>query len=102
MPYEVASRDTICECTSQRESEALKVQSGVDVTFVVGDRISSNANRLYETLRAKDDRTHFVQDLEELKGLNLPLSRFKVAQVVSSSSTPEFTESEIVEYLSAL
>ncbi len=99
LPYEVASRDTICECTSQRESEALKVQGGVDVTFVVGDRISSNANRLYETLRAKDERTHFVQDLEELKGLNLPLSRFKVAQVVSSSSTPEFTESEIVRYL---
>ncbi len=99
MPHQVESRDTICTCTSQRESEAVKVQKGVDVTFVVGDRISSNANRLYETLLAHDKRTHFVQDLEELKNLKLPLSGFKVAQVVSSSSTPEFTETEIVRYL---
>ena len=102
MPYQVESRDTICACTSQRESEAVKVQKGVDVTFVVGDRISSNANRLYETLLAHDERTHFVQDLEELKNLKLPLSGFKVAQVVSSSSTPEFTETEIVRYLESI
>jgi 4-hydroxy-3-methylbut-2-enyl diphosphate reductase len=102
LPYRVESRDTICACTSEREAEALKVQTGVDVTFVVGDRISSNANRLYETLRAHEERTYFVQDLDELKSLKLPLSRFKVAQVVSSSSTPEFTEREIVGYLETI
>jgi 4-hydroxy-3-methylbut-2-enyl diphosphate reductase len=102
LAYEVSSCDTICACTSLKESEALKVQEGVDATFIVGDRISSNANRLYEALKARDDHSYFIQNLEELKGLGLDLSLFKVAQVVSSSSTPDFIEREIVEYLGSL
>jgi len=94
--------DTICEITSLREGEALERQREVDATFVVGDRLSSNAGRLFRTLRSESERTFFVQDLKELRGLGLPLDTLSSCQVVSSSSTPEFVEEEIVRYLKSL
>jgi len=100
--YEVKAFDSICRITSLREAEALKLQEKVDVTFVVGDRLSSNANKLYEVLNKNNERTYMVQDLSELSDLALDLRACRSAQVVSSSSTPTFVEQEIIEYLSGL
>jgi 4-hydroxy-3-methylbut-2-enyl diphosphate reductase len=100
--YPVQAFDSICRITSLREAEALELQKKVDVTFVVGDRLSSNANKLYDVLRRGDTRTYLVQDLDELKALAPDLRSCRAAQVVSSSSTPVFAEREIIRYLSDL
>ena len=99
LALEIESVDTICPVISLRETAALETQKCVNVTFVVGDRLSSNANRLYRRLRASDPGTHFVQGLDELKALELPLGTCAAAQVVSSSSTPDFITRQIVHYL---
>jgi len=99
---EVESVNTICDITSLREQAALELQKQVDVSFVVGDRMSSNAGRLYKTLLGGDGNTHFVQNVRELGDLGLPLASYTAAQVVSSSSTPEFVEQEIVRYLESV
>jgi 4-hydroxy-3-methylbut-2-enyl diphosphate reductase len=100
--YGVKDFDSICRITSLREAEALKLQAKVDVTFVVGDRLSSNANKLYDVLKRNNEGTYMVQDLSELTKLDLNLRTCRAAQVVSSSSTPTFVEQEIIQYLTTL
>jgi len=99
---EVKVHDSICSITSLREKDALLIQKSVDITFVIGDRMSSNASKLFKILAERDERTHFVDSVEELRKLSLPLERWTTAQVVSSSSTPDFVEREIVEYLESI
>ena len=99
---EVKSFDSICGITSLREAEALANQDNVEASFVVGDKKSSNATRLYETLRGRDERTYFVRNLDDLKSLDLPVAQFTAVQVVSSSSTPDFLEKDIVAYLESI
>ncbi len=100
--WTVEVHDSICSITALREREALKNLEKVDVTFVVGDRISSNATKLYNTLRSHSSQVYFISTLEDLKGLNLDFSQWNTVQVVSSSSTPAFVEKSIVSYLEAL
>jgi 4-hydroxy-3-methylbut-2-enyl diphosphate reductase len=100
--YPVQTYDSICRITSLREAEALKLQKKVAVTFVVGDRLSSNANKLYNVLRQADERTYLVQDLDDLLEQAPDLDSCRAAQVVSSSSTPVFVEREIIRYLNDL
>ena len=94
--------DSICSITALREREALKIQKEVDVTFVIGDRISSNAKKLYKILAEKSPNTFFVNCVRDLQELDLPFGDWNTAQVVSSSSTPAFLEREIVGYLEGL
>jgi 4-hydroxy-3-methylbut-2-enyl diphosphate reductase len=94
--------DSICPVTEKKEEEALRLQASADVSFVVGDKLSSNAKKLFSRLAAAKREVYFVEDLEELLALELPLSRFRRALVVSSASTPDFIERRIVEYLSSV
>jgi 4-hydroxy-3-methylbut-2-enyl diphosphate reductase len=91
--------DSICPVTNRKEKDALLLQKGCDISFVVGDKDSSNAYKLFETLKKQNAQTFFVEDLEALKALNLPLDHDATALVVSSASTPKQLEDEIVEYL---
>jgi 4-hydroxy-3-methylbut-2-enyl diphosphate reductase len=103
----VESFNSICSITAMREREALKLQRKVDVTFVIGDRISSNATKLYKILAAEGGRAvFFVNSREETESAARSAHgenrAWKTAQVVSSSSTPAFLEQEIVDYLEGL
>ena len=100
--FNVQFLDSFCSNTSLREKESLAIQKEVDVTLVIGDALSSNAKKLYEILKNNNKSTFFIQDLDDLIEMNLPLSRYGGAQVVSSSSTPPFIEKEIADYLENL
>jgi len=99
---EVKVHDSICSITSLREQDALLIQKAVDVTFVIGDRMSSNASKLFKILAERDERTYFVNSVDELRNFAPPLEKWTTAQVVSSSSTPDFVERKIVEYLESI
>lgn len=92
--------DSICPVTSRRERAAIALRGRADIVVVVGDPASSNAGKLFKAL--DDGRARFVEDLEGLKALRLDLSGVRTAIVVSSSSTPGFIESEIIDYLKTL
>lgn len=100
--WTVEVHDSICSITALREREAVKNLDRVDVTFVVGDKLSSNATKLYNTLRSRTSQVYFIGTLEDLKSLGLDFSKWNTVQVVSSSSTPAFVEKEIVSYLESL
>jgi 4-hydroxy-3-methylbut-2-en-1-yl diphosphate reductase len=94
--------DPICPVTERKEREALRLQEQADVSFVIGDKLSSNAKKLFRILAAAKPAVHFIEDLKDLKGMGLPLERFRKALVVSSASTPAFIEREVVAYLTAV
>ncbi|MEJ2662574.1 MAG: 4-hydroxy-3-methylbut-2-enyl diphosphate reductase [Spirochaetia bacterium] len=96
---EIVTYNSICPITDRKEKEALRMQAEVDITFVVGDRLSSNANKLYTILAEKSTEVYFIADLAELISLNLPLKIHSCALLVSSASTPLFVENEIRAYL---
>ena len=99
---EIKIHDSICSITSIREKESVRLQKRSDVTFVIGDRSSANANKLYEKLKMNQENTYFIENLKELFSLNLPMNQYQSSLVVSSSSTPEFVEKEVIEYLASL
>lgn len=98
----VDSFNSICPVTEKKEEEALKLQQNTDISFVIGDQLSSNASKLYKRLKDADSQTWFIQDAVELKKLDIDLSIYTSALVVSSASTPEFVEKEVVEYLKSI
>lgn len=100
--FGIAVFDTICPVTTKREERAILAQKDADVSFVVGDRISSNAGKLFKRLADNGGEVYFVSNLEELTKLGLDMRRYKTALVVSSSSTPDFIERGIVDYLESL
>jgi 4-hydroxy-3-methylbut-2-enyl diphosphate reductase len=99
------SLNSICSITAMREKEARALQKKVDVTFVIGDRISSNATKLYKILAAgRENEVFFVNSREEAQAVTAGRgdAAWKTAQVVSSSSTPAFLEREIAAYLEGI
>lgn len=100
---EVKTIDSICSINTLREEEAAELQDQSDITIVIGDRISSNANKLFDILKESGKKTGqtvcFVTDLNELLKQGLDLKKFQSALVVSSSSTPDFIEKELVDHL---
>lgn len=82
----------------------MHLQKKVDATFVIGDKISSNANKLFQILKKKNENTYFIENIISLKKLVLPFSKYNAVQIVSSSSssTPAFIENQIFDYLQTL
>jgi 4-hydroxy-3-methylbut-2-enyl diphosphate reductase len=101
-PERLQVYDSICPVTERKEEEALCLQRETDISFVIGDKLSSNAKKLHQRLAAAKRGVYFVEDLEELKSLELPLEQFRKALVVSSASTPDFIEREVTAYLSSI
>ncbi len=96
---EIATYNSICPITNRKEEEALQLQQQVDITFVAGDTLSSNANKLFNVLAQKAKAVYFIADLNELISLKLPLTHYKRALLVSSASTPFFIEDQIRQFL---
>lgn len=96
---EINQFNSICPVTEKKETEALAIQKEVDISFVLGDPVSSNASRLFKILKNADPNTWFIQDADELNNLKIDLNSFGSALVVSSASTPGFVEAEVVEFL---
>lgn len=98
----INSFNSICPITEKKEKEALLLQKQANISIVIGDTLSSNANKLFNILKNGDDNTFFVQDKKELEKLKIDFSNNKTALVVSSASTPSFIENDIVSLLKSI
>ncbi|MBQ9460353.1 MAG: 4-hydroxy-3-methylbut-2-enyl diphosphate reductase, partial [Clostridia bacterium] len=58
--------DTICNATSDRQSEAQILASESDMMLVIGGRHSSNTNKLFSICKEKCEETYLIETAEEL------------------------------------
>ncbi|MCH5165794.1 MAG: bifunctional 4-hydroxy-3-methylbut-2-enyl diphosphate reductase/30S ribosomal protein S1 [Clostridiales bacterium] len=89
--------DTICYTTYERQKEAVRLAESCDIVLVVGDRSSSNTNKLYDLCAAKNVNTHFVQSIGELNNIIFP--RSGVVGIVAGASTPTESIMEVKTYM---
>ena len=80
-------KNTICNPTKTKQSEANKLPKENDVVIVVGSRSSANTKRLYQIARGLNRKTYWVNSPEEIKK-----EWFKGASsvgITAGASTPE-------------
>ncbi len=88
-------KKTICEATKIRQNETTKIAKKVDTMIIVGDKKSSNTNKLYDISKEYCKRTFFVQTAEEL---NIEeLKNAKEIGIMAGASTPEEDIAKIIE-----
>ena len=64
--YDINVLNTICNATQERQVEAKKVASQVDVMLVIGGKHSSNTQKLYEICQKECKNTYYIQTLDDL------------------------------------
>ena len=59
-------RNTICNATEERQTEARAIASKADAMIVIGGRSSSNTRKLYEICKSECEDTYYIQTLRDL------------------------------------
>lgn len=64
--YDIFVLNTICNATQERQVEAKRIASQVDVMLVIGGKHSSNTQKLYEICQRECKKTYYIQTLDDL------------------------------------
>jgi (E)-4-hydroxy-3-methyl-but-2-enyl pyrophosphate reductase len=84
--YEVRAVNTICTDTHNRQSEALRLASDVEVMIVVGGKTSANTKHLADLSESHGARAYHIEGPDELQADWF--HGVKVAGLMSGASTP--------------
>ena len=95
--YNVDVVNTICNATAQRQEEAQKIASEVDMMIVIGDSKSSNTQKLYEICSRECSNTLYVQTKDDLKAH--PSRSLQRVGITAGASTPKNIIEEVQNYV---
>ncbi len=95
--YNICVMNTICDATSERQTEATEVSKKADLMLVIGDKQSSNSKKLFEICKANCDQTYFIQELSDIVG-RLPKVSGLVG-ITAGASTPKYIIEEVQSYV---
>lgn len=84
--YDVSVLNTICSATKERQEEAGSIAEVVDAMIVIGDKHSSNTQKLFEICQNACDDTYYIQTLDDLD-LN-QLGSAETVGITAGASTP--------------
>ena len=84
--YEVRAVNTICTDTNNRQSEAVRLSSEVEVMVVVGGKTSANTKHLAELAETHGARAYHIEGPDELQAQWF--DGVKIAGLMSGASTP--------------
>ena len=90
--------DTICEATCKRQAEALSLAEQSDAMLIIGDRKSSNTNRLAELCRTQCPLVLHISRAEELELTFLQRTSF--VGITAGASTPGWIIKEVYDKMS--
>ena len=73
--YDIIVLNTICNATEERQTEARKIAGQSDAMIVIGDKKSSNTQKLFEICKNECENTYYIQtsddmDYSKLKSIN--------------------------------
>ena len=87
--YDIIVLNTICNATKERQTEAESIAESVDAMIVIGDKHSSNTQKLFEIFeicRMACNNTYYIQTLDDLN-LN-QLGSVETVGITAGASTP--------------
>lgn len=94
--------DEICPATRLRQEALVNITNDTDLILVIGDKNSSNTNRLLEIAKSNHPsiESYLISDLDELKDIDI--NKKKHVAIASGASTPKVEIDKIKEYLKSL
>ena len=84
--YDIVVLNTICNATKERQTEARQIAARVDAMVVIGDKRSSNTQKLFEICKEECLNTYYIQTLGDLD-LN-QLGSVETVGITAGASTP--------------
>ncbi len=73
--YDIFVLNTICNATEERQTEAREISKKSDAMIVIGDKNSSNTQKLFEICKKECENTYYIQtskgmDYNKLRSIN--------------------------------
>ena len=84
--YDIVVLNTICNATKERQTEARQIAARVDALVVIGDKRSSNTQKLFEICKEECLNTYYIQTLDDLD-IN-QLRSVESVGITAGASTP--------------
>ncbi len=85
--YDIVVLNTICSATKERQQEARSIAERVDAMLVIGDKRSSNTQKLFEICSNACADTYYIQTLDDLD-MN-QLRSVETVGITAGASTPK-------------
>ncbi|MGE4214942.1 MAG: bifunctional 4-hydroxy-3-methylbut-2-enyl diphosphate reductase/30S ribosomal protein S1 [Anaerotignaceae bacterium] len=92
--------NTICSATDERQKEAIEISKKMDKMIVIGDKNSSNTQKLYEICKKNCYNTYNVESFEDLV-LNIFNRNDKIG-ITAGASTPSAIIKEVISIMSGI
>ena len=84
--YDISVLNTICSATKERQTETARIADRVDAMIVIGDKRSSNTQKLFEICENACNNTYYIQTLDDLN-MN-QLRSVETVGITAGASTP--------------
>ncbi len=84
--YNVVIRNTICNATEERQTEAREIARQADAVIVIGGSSSSNTRKLYEICKNECENTYYIQTINDLDLSGLAMA--ECIGITAGASTP--------------
>ncbi len=95
--YDIIVLNTICNATKERQEEASGIASRVGAMIVIGDKKSSNTQKLFEICSNACENTYYIQTLGDLN-VN-QLRSVESVGITAGASTPYKIIEEVQNYV---
>ena len=95
--YDISVLNTICSATKERQTETARIADRVDAMIVIGDKRSSNTQKLFEICKNACNNTYYIQTLDDLN-VN-KLRSVETVGITAGASTPNNIIEEVQNYV---
>ncbi len=92
--------DTICLTTDQRQDEIKKLAAENEAVVVIGGKESANSNRLFEIAKSINEKTVFIERVDQLE--DSFLQGAQSVAVTAGASTPDWIIEGVMKRLERL
>jgi (E)-4-hydroxy-3-methyl-but-2-enyl pyrophosphate reductase len=92
--------NTICEATSERQSEVMEIAENVDCMVVVGGYHSGNTKRLAQVSEEEGTRAYHIETEKEIKKEDF--KDMKIVGVTAGASTPNWMIKNVVKEIESI